>query len=55
MHTALLAVVEEKGEKENGQPKDEEFGLLARLRKDVGDIGEKEKEELEKEQLEYKR
>merc|ERR1719234_734409 len=47
VHTALLAVVEEKSGKENGQPKDEEFGLLAWLRKDVGDIGEKEKEELE--------
>ena len=47
VHTALLAVVEGKGEKENGQLEKDDLGLLGRLRKDVGNIGATEKEELE--------
>ena len=47
VHTALLEVAEGRGGIENGQLQQEDLGLLGRLRQDVGDIGEKEKVELE--------
>ena len=46
VHTAVLAVAERKGSNENGKLQEDEFGLLEKLRKDVGDIGEKEMAEL---------